>query len=276
MPRLPASLSPAAIAEQLRAAGCVFAEDEAKVLLGEAASAGALARMVDQRVAGTPLEQVVGAVNFCGHRIRLEPGVFVPRRRTESLARRAAVLVREAAADGTRHGRVPVVVDLCCGSGAVAVVLSASSRPIRLYAADIDPRAVRCARRNLRGSGARVRCGDLYEPLPAAVRGAVTILTANAPYVPTSEIELMPPEARLHEPRIALDGGTDGLDLHRRIVAGAAEWLAPGGHLLVEISARQAPALTDELIRYGLRHRMIRSARDGTTVVVATRPSRGR
>jgi release factor glutamine methyltransferase len=218
----------------------------------------------------------VGAVTFCGHRIRLEPGVFVPRRRTELLARRAASLLRQALEDGGRAGGGPVVVDLCCGSGAVGVVLSPVHPQTRLFAVDIDPRAVRCAARNLRGSGARVRRGDLYDALPASLRGRVTILTANAPYVPTSEIALLPPEARLHEPRVALDGGADGLDIHRRIVAGAPEWLASGGHLLVEVNVRQAPALADELTRRGLRRRVTRPARDGTTVVVATRPPDGR
>jgi release factor glutamine methyltransferase len=270
------SLSTAAIAERLRAAGCVFAEDEAAVLVAEAPSRGALTRMIEQRVAGVPLEHVIGAVNFCGHRFRLEPGVFVPRRRTELLARRAANLLRKAVEDGGPAGRRPVAVDLCCGSGAVAVVLSAVDPRTRVFAVDIDPRAVRCAARNLRGSGAWVRCGDLYDALPTALRGRVTILTANAPYVPTSEIALMPPEARLHEPRVALDGGTDGLDIHRRIVEAAPEWLAPGGHLLAEVNARQAPALAAALTMHGLRRRATRPARDGTTVVVATRPLDGR
>jgi release factor glutamine methyltransferase len=276
MPRLPVPLSAAAITEQLRAAGCVFAEDEAALLVAEATGSAALARMVEQRVSGVPLEHVVGAVTFCGHRIRLEPGVFVPRRRTERLARRAAGLLKQAVEDGVPGGGVPVVVDLCCGSGAVAVVLSTAAPRIRLHAVDIDPRSVRCAARNLRGTGARVRRGDLYTALPATLRGTVTILTANAPYVPTSEIELMPPEARLHEPRVALDGGPDGLDIHRRIILGAPGWLAPGGHLVVEVSERQAPALAAELTRSGLRRRIVRASRDGTTIVVATRPPRGR
>ena len=271
MPHPPPSPSAAAITARLRAAGSVFAEDEAAVLLAEAANPAALERMVDQRATGIPLEQVVGAVQFCGHRIRVEPGVFVPRRRTELLARRAVTQLHKATENNNEAGRSPVVVDLCCGSGAVAVVLSAACPPARVHAVDIDPRAVRCASRNLRGSGARVRCGDLYSALPSTVRGAVTILTANAPYVPTTEIELMPPEARLHEPRVALDGGPDGLDIHRRIVAAAPDWLAPGGHLLIEVSARQAPTLADDVARTGLRRRVIRSARDGTTVVIATR-----
>ena len=84
--------------------------------------------------------------------------------------------------------------------------------------------------------------GDLYDALPPALRGRVGILIANAPYVPTDEIALMPPEARDHEPLVALDGGADGLDIQRRVIAGARDWLAPGGVLLIETSVRQAPA----------------------------------
>ena len=137
-----------------------------------------------------------------------------------------------------------------------------------MHAADIDPAAVRCARRNLPGSRGHVYQGDLYEPLPAALRGRVAVLVANVPYVPTQEIEFLPPEARAHEPRAALDGGPDGLDVLRRVAAGAAEWLAPGGHLLIETSERQVPLAEAAFAASGLTTRVVSSADLEATVVI--------
>ena len=100
--------------------------------------------------------------------------------------------------------------------------------------------ALACARTNVPAATAHL--GDLYDALPGRLRGRIDVLAANAPYVPTDRIADMPPEARDHEPRAALDGGADGVDLHRRIAAGAPDWLAPGGVLLVETSPGQACA----------------------------------
>ncbi|MGH3623198.1 MAG: putative protein N(5)-glutamine methyltransferase [Sciscionella sp.] len=263
---LPLPQSQSVIVTRLRAAGCVFAEDEARLLISAARTPAELAAMVARRAAGLPLEHVLGWVRFCGLRIAVDPGVFVPRRRTEFLVHQATALARQADA------RPRVVVDLCCGSGAVGVALAAALERAELYAADLDPAAVRCARRNA-AAGSRVYEGDLFEPLPAALRGRVDILVANVPYVPTEEIELMPPEARLHEPRVALDGGADGLDVLRRVAAGAPLWLAPGGHLLVETSERQAPRAVDTVARTGLIPRVTSSDELGATIVIATRPT---
>ena len=112
-----------------------------------------------------------------------------------------------------------MIVDLCCGAGAIGAALAAAVERAEVHAADIDPAAVRCARQNL--PAGQVYQGDLYGPLPAALRGRVQILAANVPYVPTGEIGFLPPEARVHEPSAALDGGADGLDVLRRVAAGA-------------------------------------------------------
>lgn len=256
-------MSRAAIVARLRAAGCVFVEDEARLLVAAARTPADLAAMVDRRVAGLPLEHVLGWVEFCGLRVAVDPGVFVPRRRTEFLARGAAALARPGA----------VVVDLCCGTGAVGLALTALVARVEVHAVDIDQVAVACARRNVPG---RVYAGDLYAPLPDALRGRVDLVVANAPYVPTASIELMPPEARDHEPRSALDGGADGLDVVRRVAAGAPGWLAPGGHVLVETSDRQAPAVVASVARAGLRARVARSADAAATVVIGTRPGADR
>jgi release factor glutamine methyltransferase len=258
---MPVTPSRSDIVTRLRSAGCVFAEDEAEVLISAAATPAELTAMVDRRTAGLPLEQVVGWASFCGLRIAVDPGVFVPRRRTEFLVRQAVALAPPR----------PVIVDLCCGSGAVGAALAAALDPAELHAVDIDPAAVRCARRNL--AGGHVYVGDLFEPLPAALHGRVDILAANVPYVPTSEVALMPAEARLHEPRVALDGGGDGLDVLRRVAAQAPLWLAPGGSLLVEISERQELLACDTARRGGLVPRVARSAELAVTVLIASKPA---
>src|SRR5262249_59252436 len=137
------------------------------------------------------LEHVLGWADFCGLRIAVDPGVFVPRRRTEFLVRQAVAIASPR----------PVVVDLCCGSGAVGAALAAVLDGAELHAADIDPAALRSPRRNIAPAGGHVYAGDLFEPLPAALRGRVGILAANLPYVPTAHVGLLPAEARLYEPR---------------------------------------------------------------------------
>jgi len=231
----------------LRAAGCVYAEEEAALLEAEASDPNDLERMLARRVVGEPLEQVLGWAEFCGQRIRVAPGVFVPRKRTEAVAELAIKLASTRAR--TTAGPA-VVVDLCCGTGAIGVAVASFLSAIELHAADIDPDAVACARLNV--TGGEVHEGDLYDALPTRLRGRVDLLLVNAPYVPSGEVRMMPAEARLHEHHIALDGGQDGLDLHRRIAAGAGEWLAPGGSLLIETSPRQAAETAHSCIQAGM------------------------
>jgi release factor glutamine methyltransferase len=256
------------VVARLRAAGCVFAEDEAALLVEAALDAADLDDLVARRVAGAPLEHILGWAEFCGLRIAVEPGVFVPRRRTELLVREAGDLlhVARAHADGGR----PVVVDLCCGSGAIGTALALTAGPLELHAADVDPVAVRCARRNVEPAGGSVHEGDLDAALPPSLRGRVDVLVVNAPYVPTGAIATMPPEARAYEPRVALDGGTDGLDVARRVVGAAPGWLTPGGHLLIETSDRQAADLCAAFGRAGLGPRVVHDDDLGGTVVVGS------
>ncbi|GAA2691160.1 putative protein N(5)-glutamine methyltransferase [Nonomuraea recticatena] len=248
------------IITRLRAAGCVFAEDEARLLLSTAPTSADLEAMVERRVAGLPLEHVLGWAQFRGLRVAVDPGVFVPRRRTEFLVGEAVALARPGG----------VVVDLCCGTGAAGAALMPALDGLEVHAADIDPAAVACARRNL--PDARVYEGDLFEPLPATLRGRVDILVANVPYVPTGEVELLPAEARVHEARVALDGGADGLDVLRRVALQAPGWLAPGGHLLVETSERQAAGAVEAFVSSGLVPRVAVSDEWYATVVIGTRP----
>ncbi|MFI0898290.1 putative protein N(5)-glutamine methyltransferase [Streptomyces sp. NPDC020983] len=262
--------SHAAVTARLRAAGCVFAEDEARIILDTAATPAEAAVMTAERAAGRPLEHVVGWAEFCSLRIEVGAGVFVPRRRTELLVREAVALGRGALA---ARGRV-VVVDLCCGSGAVGAALAAALGRTELHAADLDPAAVACAARNIAAAGGRVHRGDLFAALPDALRGTVDVLAANVPYVPTGAVALLPSEARDHEARIALDGGPDGLDVLRRVAADAARWLAPGGSVLVEAGERQADTAAGILAEGGLLARTVTDDDLGATAVVGTRPPR--
>ncbi|MCM0678277.1 putative protein N(5)-glutamine methyltransferase [Micromonospora phytophila] len=252
-----------ALVHRLRAAGCVYAEDEADLLIAAADSPHVLADLVDRRVAGLPLEHLLGWAEFCGVRVAVDPGVFVPRGRTALLVSAAAGVT----------GPAPAVVDLCCGSGATTVALARRLAPRWLAAADIDPAAVACARRNLAGLSVPVFHGDLYDPLPARWRGRLDLVVANAPYVPTATVALMPSEARLHEAPVALDGGPDGLAVLRRVAEGAARWLAPGGHLVVETSEAQADALCAVLTRAGLAPTVTCDDDLDATAVTARRPA---
>jgi len=267
------------LVDRLRAAGCVFAEDEARLLRTAAESPVELDALVARRVEGAPLEALLGWAEFCGLRIAVDPGVFVPRQRTAFLVAQAVHRLRVPPppagrqrpdnrgrvedgpdalrlSDGGRRpspqrvndGTDPVVVDLCCGSGAVGAAIAAAVPDVEMHAADVDPAAVACARRNL----PRVYQGDLYDALPDHLRGRVDILVVNAPYVPTAAIATMPPEARDHEPRAALDGGADGLDVQRRVAADAPVWLRPGGALLIETGADQAPHTAELFAAAGL------------------------
>jgi release factor glutamine methyltransferase len=218
------------LVRRLRAAGCVFAEEEAALLAGAVDTPSQLEELTSRREAGEPLERLLGWVEFCGLRLAVAPGVFVPRQRTALLVEEVVALVAPG----------DLVVDLGCGTGAIAAAVLSRVPGVEVYAVDVDPDAVACARRNLPPD--RVLEGDLYDALPPALAGRVAVVVANAPYVPTDAIALMPREARDHEHRIALDGGPDGLEVQRRVIASARTWLRPGGHVLVETGRSQLEA----------------------------------
>jgi release factor glutamine methyltransferase len=284
-----AALYDASVVARLRAAGCVFAEDEAAVLLSAARSLAELDALVQRRAAGEPLEQVVGWAEFAGQRILVDPGVFVPRRRSEFLVSVAIGLGRSRMGGGDA---IPVIVDLCCGTGALGLAVAAGltvsgdaggtasasgagtvwRKPgqVELHAADLDPAAVACARRNVEPAGGHVYVGDLFDALPDGLRGRVDVLICNAPYVPTGDVAFLPAEARDHESLVALDGGLDGLAVLRRAALGAPSWLAPGGALLVETSERQAAEMAAAIAAAGLRP-VIHTDEDTAATVVTGR-----
>jgi release factor glutamine methyltransferase len=239
---------------RLRAAGCVFAEEEAALLL-QAGGDDLVDRLVVRRCAGEPLEHLLGWVSFAGLRLAVGPGVFVPRRRTELMARQAV----------TR--RPELFVELCCGAAAVTAAVESALPEVRTWATDLDPLAVSYASRNTRGT---TMVGDLDEALPAALRGRVDVIACNAPYVPTDEVRHLPPEARNHEPRAALDGGPDGLDVVRRAADCAPSWLRPGGVLLVEVGDDQVAAASEAFGLAGLRSEVVRDEMCTVLVGVST------
>jgi release factor glutamine methyltransferase len=245
----------------LRAGGCVFAEDEALLLREQARTPGELAELLRRRVGGEPLEHVLGWAEFAGLRIPVAAGAFVPRRRT-------ALLVDEAVA-ALEHAVAAVVVDICCGSGAVAAAIAArlALRDVEIHAADVDPAAVRAARAVLDGV-ADVHQGDLLDALPDRLAGTVDVIAASPPYVPSEAVRLMPPEARDHEPRIALDGGADGLDVVRRLAVTAPRWLRPRGRLLLDLGETQAPVAAAHLDAEGFDTRVVSDDDLGATVLV--------
>ncbi len=238
----------------------MYAEKEAQLLMDAARNSAELAAMVEQRVAGRPLEYVVGWAEFDGLRIAVGAGAFVPRQRT-------VFLVQEAA---RRTRRGAVVVDLGCGTGALGAAVAARVGGVELHVCDIDPREVAWARRNVTAAGGQVYVGDLFEPLPQRLEGHIDTLLANVPYVPAEAIECLPAEARLYEPRVALDGGHDGLEVLRRVTAEAAVWLAPGGCLYVEVSAGQVAGAVAAFTSGGLTPQVVCSDALDATIIVGT------
>ncbi len=215
---------------RLAAAGCVAAPEEAAELWATGNRDDRLEALVRRREQGEPLAWVTGTTTFGGRRLAVATGVFVPRPHTVELADRAAAVL-------SAHG---TAVDLCTGSGAIAAHLRAAAPGATVVGLDLDPAAATCARHN----GVPSVVADLDVPLRA---GCADVVTAVAPYVPTSALAVLPRDVTAHEPRLALDGGPDGLELVDRVVAAAAHLLGPGGHLLVEVGGEQGDP-TAELV----------------------------
>lgn len=258
----------AAVTARLAAAGCVSARAEARWLLEESGGdPEALEAMVARREAGEPLQYVIGWAPFGPLRLRVGPGVFVPRPETEGLADLAARLLRQAPPEER------VAVDLCTGSGAIACFLAHAVPGARVVATELDPGALAWARRNCAEHGVELYAGDLDQPLPAELAGRVRVLCANVPYVPSAAIATLPRDVREHEPRLALDGGPDGLDVLRRVAAAAPRWLAPGGVLLCEIGEDQGQGTAALLRAAGLGEIAVRPDLAGRDrIVMARRP----
>jgi release factor glutamine methyltransferase len=261
-------MSIASAARQLARAGCVYPEEEAAVLVEASCNAEELDAMLARRAAGEPLEYIVGWTDFRGIRFTVCEGVFVPRGRSGFLVEEAASLIRCTAGSS----RSVVVVDLCCGVGAIGAALTAELPQVELHAADVDPRAVACAELNLAAWGGAVHLGDLFTALPRRLRRRIDVLVASPPYVPTDEIRLLAPEARDFESLTALDGGAEGLDLVSRIARGARQWLAPRGCLAVEVGGSQIDRLEAMLDDLGYATRAVTSEAYGSAVMIGRPP----
>ncbi len=239
------------------------AEEEAEELLeaagGDVVRLGALVR---RRCTGEPLAWLTGSVRFCGETILVHPGTYVPRWQSEALALGAAARLPERGS----------AVDLCTGTGAIAVVLHRRRPRARIVGTEIDPAAAACARAN----GIEVYEGDLSAGLPGSLAGAVDVVTAVAPYVPTGRLHLLPRDVLEHEPRRALDGGDEGTDLLARAAREAATLLRPGGSLLLELGSGQAELLNPALEEAGYRDVQLLYDEDGDLRALACRRSRNR
>jgi release factor glutamine methyltransferase len=222
------------LVERLVAAGCVAAEDEADEILAGAPDRVSAVAWAARRATGEPLAWIVGSAPFCGRRVVVAPGVYVPRPQTEELARRAA--------DALSPGGW--LADLCSGTGAVAAHVAASVAGSRVVGVDVDPEAVACARRN----GVAAVRGHLGACLAG---GRFDVVTCVAPYVPTGALAVLPGDVQRFEPRRALHGGADGLDLVRQVVAEAARLLRSGGVLLLELGGQQDRVLGPTLAEHG-------------------------
>ena len=238
------SFSPATVAHRLAAAGCVAAEEEARDLLALAGDDETAESWISRREQGEPLAWITGLEEFAGSHLRVDPGVYVPRRQSEELARRAAELL---ATDGGS------AADFCTGSGPIAAYLLAAVPAAHVVGVEIDRSAAVCARRN----GVPVVVGDLADPLASSAFGVVT---AVAPYVPADDFRTLPRDVQRYEPRRSLDGGRDGLHVVRRVVTGSARVLRPGGWLLVELGGEQDELLAPTLAGAGFE--AVRTWRD--------------
>ncbi len=224
---------------------------------------------IERRAAGEPLQYVTGEMPFRHIVLRVRPGVFIPRPETE-------VLVDVALAT-LPAGHETVAIDLCTGSGAVAVSLALENPWAVVYASDLNPLAVETTWDNAAraGVGGRVNVfeGDLFSPLPPEIKGRVPLVAANPPYIPSADIPTLPAEVLGFEPRLALDGGHDGLETARRIVAEAPEWLAPGGMLAMELDETRVAGMAREMEAAGWREvRVTRDLAGRERVVSGRRP----
>jgi release factor glutamine methyltransferase len=228
----------AGLAAELTRAGCVAANEEAGELVACAGGDQSLLRaLADRRLAGEPLAWITGRADFGDQSILVHAGVYVPRWQSVELARRAAAQLP----DGGR------AIDLCTGTGAVAVALRAARPAARIVATDRDSRAVTCARAN----GVEASQGDLFAAVPPSFRGETDVVVAVVPYVPSTEFHLLPRDTLRFEDPSHYDGGPDGADVLRRVVTDAPGFLRPGGAVLLELGGDQAEVLRPTLDSLG-------------------------
>ena len=248
----------ARLTHTLEEAGFVAPDAEADALFAASSEGiGPLEELLARRLGGEPLAWIVGSVDFCGLRVHVDRGVFVPRPHTQAMARRAVALLPATG----------VAVDLCTGSGAVAAVLGSVHPQAKVAATDIDPLAVACARRN----GVDALVGDLDEPLSPSLLGGVDVMTAVVPYVPTEELPFLPRDVVAHEPAHALDGGPGGMSMLIRVAEVAPRWLRPGGSVLMELGGDQFDEVATALVERGFGEIRVHRDDDGQDRAIEAR-----
>ena len=235
---------------RLSNAGFVAADEEATELVACAADDPDLLEvLVARRLTGEPLAWITGGVSFCGVDIRVHPGVYVPRWQSEPLVRRALA----------RLPPMGTAIDLCTGAGAVAKTLSTGRSDARVVASEIDERAVACATAN----GVEVYQGDLFAPLPMTFESAIDVVVGIVPYVPTAALGQLPRDTLAFETHRPYDGGVDGTDILRQVLAHSPRFLKPGGALLLELGGDQVALLGDDLVRFGFDEVVVLADDDG-------------
>ncbi len=201
----------------------------------------ALRELIKRRGLREPLQHITGSTSFCGYEMTVNRHVLVPRPETELLAEAGWQFL------ATRPPESVTALDLCTGSGCIAIALAAKCPPANVVATDISTGALSLARQNAAANGVAERieflAGDGFAALPNAATRAFDLIASNPPYIPSAEIATLDPEVRDFDPRLALDGGDDGLVFYRRFAAGAAEYLRPAGKIMLEFGDGQADAI---------------------------------
>ncbi len=193
---------------------------------------------VRRRSTGEPLQTLIGTTEFYSRNFRVDTGVFIPRPETERLVEIATGLLTPT----DRRLIAPVVIEIGCGAGVIAVSLAVEIPQLEVWGTDINPAAITVSEHNarLQGVGARTHFlqGDRFSPLPDSLRGHADLLVSNPPYIRQAELATLPAEVQ-RDPAAALDGGEDGLIFYRALAAKMALWLRPGGWIALEIGADQ-------------------------------------
>jgi release factor glutamine methyltransferase len=204
----------------------------------------AVRALVQRRGRREPLQQITGSAGFCGLELAVNPHVLAPRPETELLAERAWKFLQQSSV----LQAAPAALDLGTGSGCLAVALAVNVPSADIHASDACADALALARANAARHHARIQfhLGDLFAALPPAAR--FRLIVSNPPYIPTARLDTLEPEVRDHEPRLALDGGADGMDFYRRIAAEAGAFLEADGRLMLELDD-DGPAAAGAIFR---------------------------
>lgn len=266
-------------AAELAAAGCVSAAGEAELAIRRLTAADplkpdgilsdldleAVRAYIDRRRGGDPPHYILGGCEFMGRWIRLDEAAYIPRPWTETMVLRGVANLK-------RVRKPRVAVDIGTGSGAIACAVADAVSDCHVWALDVDPGALQWAQINAAAmANVTVAMSDLFDALPAQLAGRVDLVIGSLPYVPSAELAALPRDYREHEPRQALDGGPNGLEVDLRALQDAHRWLRPGGRLLFELGHGQGNPLAVEARRLGYREVRAHLDEEGDDAYLACR-----